>query len=492
MDVPVTGYLLIPLGLVITFLPWRYCFIGLTVFCMMSPAAVVNAGHFGLQPGYYLALLLIGRTAVEIMVDGFTLNSYVLSRMQPLFYFAIVCLVVLFVALCLFNGQFETMRGTTGFKTNLARPFHLDRENFTQLFYLFENTCVVYVIAHQGARLAFQKFLRDWDHAIVCAICFAAAISIWQFLSFYAGIYFPDDFFYSNAGYNRADSQEMAGLLRVNGPFEEPAALGYHFTGFLMFSWLRYRVFPTAFSVGLITACIFCMLVSTSTTAYFGGFLFGCVALFDIASQRLHLLTKDFKLSSGQIATIAVIVVSVVGGAYVVAANWDAIKLILKLAIFQKSDSTSFQERSGADDMAMNIIVQTYGIGLGLGSHKPNSLLLALLSNTGVIGTVVFGFWIFTLLRPRWGAASAQTLAWLKRVLAPFQWGVIGLVLISVFSNPNLSTMDFWIQMAGVFALLVSLHRSLATVRPEVRLPRVAAPPALGPIAQPGLKRQLT
>jgi len=474
MSIPITGVILIPLGLLIAVLPWRYCLMGLVPFAMMSPAAVVNVGSFGIQPGYYLAILLICRTAVEIMVNRFTLNSFALARMRPLFYFATVAFIALFIALCFFQGQVETLRGTSGFKANLASPFHLDRENFTQVAYLIENICLVYILAHQGARQAFPILLKDWDRAMVCGLWFSAAVCLWQFASLYGGLYFPSDFFYSNAGYNRADSQSMVGLFRINGPFEEPSTLGYAFTGFLLFAWLRYRLYPTAFSVAMIAACIFCMLVSTSTTAYFGGFLFGCIVLYDVAAQRLHLLSKDFRLSSGQIAAIAIIVVAVLGGGFIVARNWEAIDAILQMTIFQKSESSSFQQRAFADTLGIQVFMQTYGIGLGLGSHKPNSLVIALLSNTGIVGTVLFGTWLYILLRPIRGPFDSATLAMLRRAIRPFQWGVLGLVFIHVFSNPNLSTMNLWVQMAGLLALQTSLHRGIALSRAESVSPLAA------------------
>src|SRR5882762_4431183 len=104
MSIPITGVLLIPLGLIIAFLPWRYCLIGLMTFAMMSPAAVVNYGGFGLQPGYYLSILLIGRSAFEIMAQKYTLNAFVSSRMRPLWWFTVTVFAVLFIALCFFQG----------------------------------------------------------------------------------------------------------------------------------------------------------------------------------------------------------------------------------------------------------------------------------------------------------------------------------------------------------------------------------------------------
>jgi len=430
---------------------------------MLSAAAVVNIGRLGLQPGYYLSILLICRTAAEIMLARFTLNGFVLARMRPLFYFLIVVLVVLFIALCFFQGQVETLRGTMGYKSGLTQPFHPSRENFTQIAYLTLNVLLVYMLGHQGAQQPIQKLLRDWDAALVCGLCFAAAICLWQFTSFYAGVYFPSDFFYSNAGYNRADSQSMAGLFRINGPFEEPSTLGYYFTGYIMFAWARYHRYPTAFSLAMLSACVFCMLVSTSTTAFFGLFLFGCIVVFDVMTGRVHLLTKDFKFSSGQIAAISIAVVSVLGGGFVVAENWQAIHLILQNTVFHKTESASFQERSFAELLGMRIFIETYGIGVGLGSHKPNSLVMTLLSNTGIAGFISFGAFIYTLLRPIRMNFSGQTMMLYREAIRPFRWGLLGLILIHVFANPNLSTMFLLVEIGSMLALLASLHRTAAS-----------------------------
>ncbi len=296
MTVPTTGLFLIPLAMILIFMPWRYCLVALVVFAMMSPAAVVNAGRFGLEPGYFLALLIIGRTFLNVMVNGYTFNGFVLGAMRPLFYLVAIALVVVFVALCFFQGHVMTLPGTAGFKSNAVQPFQLGRNNFTQLAYLLVNVCLVYSLAHQGALRGWERLARDWDRAIVCGLLFAAAVCAWQFASFYAGVPFPADFFYSNASFNRADSQTMAGLFRINGPFEEPSTVGYVFTGFLLFAWRRYRGRQTPFSAFLVAVSIACLLVSTATTAFAGLALFGMLALFDVAAGRIRLELRSLSV----------------------------------------------------------------------------------------------------------------------------------------------------------------------------------------------------
>ena len=465
MSIPITGILLIPLGLVLAMAPWRYCLAGLMVFAMMSPAAVVNAGNFGLQPGYYLVLLLLGRTAIQIMADRFTLNGFVIARMLPLFWFLALVFVVLFIALCFFQTV-ETLPGSSGFKGGMTHVFRLARENYTQLFYLIVNLCLVYAMAHTGSRRDTGDLLRIWDRAIIFGMTFAVAICLWQFASLYGALPFPSDFFYSNAGYSRADSQSMVGLFRINGPFEEPSTLGYTFTGYLLYAWGRYAERPTGITIAMIAACIFCMLVSTSTTAFLGIFLFVCAVTFDLTTGRTRLIPAKENMTSGFAIAMAIIAAGVIAFLIAVAANWAAINVILHNTLFNKTGSTSFQQRSYADYLALRIFSQTHGIGIGLGSHKANSLLLTLLSNTGLIGVLLFGGFAWTLLRwksrlpPQPGRLSAR----------PFQLGLIGWLAIHLFSNPNLSVLTLWLSMAGLLALQAweraSLRSTLLPARP--------------------------
>jgi hypothetical protein len=467
MTIPVTGLLLIPLGFVLALLPWRYCLMGLTAFAMMSPAAVVNAGSFGLQPGYYLSILLIARTVIEIAGNSQKLDGFVLGRMRPLMLFLVVTFAVLFLALCFFQGRVETLPGTAGFKSSAAHMFYLGRENATQVAYLALNMALLYALGHQAARRGILPMLKAWDAALVASLLFSIGVCFWQFASLYAGIPFAADFFYSNAGYGRADSQSMVGLFRINGPFEEPATLGYVFTAYLLFAWLRYRLYPTTLSALLIAGCIFCLLVSTSTTAFVGLFLFACVVLFDVASSRVSLFTRTF--SSGQVTLLVLAFCGLGLFLLAVAAYGGEIAYILQNTIFQKAESTSFQQRSFADFMAIQIFVETYGFGIGLGSHKANSLLLTLLSNTGITGVVLFCAFLWSLLAQAPAMPFRDGSDKLRRGFLPFQWALAGLVLMHVFSNPNLSSLVLWLQMGALLSLQAALRKESTAIREPAR-----------------------
>src|SRR5262249_20794058 len=153
-----------------------------------------------------------------------------------------------------FQGKVLCLPGSAGFKGSLTHPYHLARENFNQLFYILVDATLVYCIGHHGARIRFKDLLKIYDVAMLVAIWFAIFVSLWQLSSLNFGVPYPRSFFYSNAGYANASGQDLDGIARVCGPFNEPSALGYAFTGFLLFAWLRYRLHPSVLSALTIAA----------------------------------------------------------------------------------------------------------------------------------------------------------------------------------------------------------------------------------------------
>lgn len=60
------------------------------------------------------------------------------------------------------------------------------------------------------------------------------------------------------------------------------------------------------------------------------------------------------------------------------------------MTVFNKLDSGAGVERSSWNRQAWQNFVDTYGIGVGLGSARASSLLFVLISNLGLLGTPFF------------------------------------------------------------------------------------------------------
>src|SRR5262245_61932924 len=361
-----TGVLLIPLGLMLLFMPWPVMLMALPSFALLHGAAVINVGPIGLQPGYMLALFVIARTILGILLRRQPLNRDALISTAPLGALVVISVLVLWISVVFFTGKIMVVGGTDAYILENARPYTFRRENITQISYLIINTMLVYALAHQSARLFPKQLLGIIDVGIIAAALIALSICGWQLLAQATGIYFPSDFLFTNAGYFRADNQSFFGSLRLNGPFSEPSTLAYFFSGFLLYFWKRSRQQPSIFSMALLIALTSAIFLAYSTTGYFvlAAFLM-IVGLKLITSTWLYLRAVRLPWRK---AVIAGLLLLAIGSAIAwVFKDWERLSPILNISLFHKEDTSSFAARTGTEAMAVEIVAQTGGIGIGLG-----------------------------------------------------------------------------------------------------------------------------
>jgi hypothetical protein len=478
-----TGVLLIPLGAVLLLMPWPVLLMALPTFAILHGAAVVNVGALGLQPGYFLALLVIGRSLVEIAVLRQPLNREALRLVLPLGLLLSCSLLVLSIGIAFFTGHIMVLGGTDGYNLERISAFQFRRENVTQLTYLVINTLLVYAIAHQAARLTPDQALSVAERGLRWSLICALVLCGWQLLAYATGLWFPDRLLFSNAGYYRADGQGFFGQLRLNGPFAEPSALAYFFAGFLFQGWKQAVLRPSVGAAALLIAVIACLVLSFSTTAYFVLAAGGALMAFDLLARRPRLRAPRLTPRAAAIATLTALAIG--AAAAWAAAHHDVLRSILGISLFDKTETSSFEVRSGAEVLALEIVAETGGLGIGLGSHKANSLTMTLLSNVGFAGTAIFALFVIMLLR------RAPTPVRTELSDTPLRFFVLGLLLVHVFSNPNLNVVMLWVTFGLLAGCRTSVGAPAAQPRPIHRPPprpwRPALPrPAAGrPVALP-------
>ena len=120
----------------------------------------------------------------------------------------------------------------------------------------------------------------------------------------------------------------------------------------------------------------------------------------------------------------------------------------------QKQETGSFVNRLAADAYALNLFVMTKGIGVGMGSNRPSSLITSLLSTVGLLGLIVFLFAYFNLL---YNAARNHP---------ELLWAGVAFFLCLATSGPDYDQPWIWVFLA--FAVqarhgLVSREQASAT-----------------------------
>jgi hypothetical protein len=455
------GLLLIPLSLLLVLLPWRHSFVVLFIYMMLPDVAVLIAGSFGVSAAFFYGNLMIGRCAVELVLGKRGLNRKILEDLYPLLLFFAIDIVVLWIALSSFQGKVDVVTGTMGFNLNLAQPYHLARENFTQLFYLAFHILLIYAMAHQLMRMEYEMAARIANRAVTVGGLVAAGAVFWEMAAFYGGVYFPDWFFHSDA-HSGAWGQVTGGsILRASGSFSEPSGVGFAFAGFLLYAWKRYKLRSGSrvFSMAFVLTCLVVMAASTATTAFAAMALFFAVAAKDLLGAHVRVRRTRTGLQLGDFAAVGLLAATVFGIVLYLSANWETVNQVLTRAVYEKDQTGSFTARTSTDLMAVDILFETGGLGLGLGSHKPSSAVMTVLSNTGIAGFLVLGAFLFMRIRRYRGPRIEPDP---NLTLIPLQWLLIGYLFAHTISNPNLSSMGVWMACGLLIGLNASIERRTA------------------------------
>lgn len=441
-----TGIVLLPVELAAILLPLRWMIFVVPATMIFESASVLTIGSLGLQPGFAMAALVVLRVIFEATLGRCSVPLAIMPSVISLLTFIFITILSLWTAVLFFQGKVLVVGGTDGFQLNAAAPWFFRRENMTQLVYLGLNGSFVLALAGALCRLPPDELARAIDRGFVTMIVLAGLLCLWQELSFVTGIWWPKEFFASNPDFVNSVGQTMLGTLRVNGPFGEPSALAFYYSGFLFYSWARLIARASLSSAALVVSCVAVLLISKSTTGLFVLAAFAFVALLQTAISLVAGHSRP-RPTRGGLAAMVLIAAALAAGVAWAVANQAYLRDLLDLLVFQKDQGISYLEREGVNEIALDIVGQTWGLGVGIGSHKANSLALTLLSNTGIAGTAVFSVFVVLLLRGTRASASTAM---------PVRWFVGALVFAHLFSNPNLSMAITWMGFGLAMATAAS------------------------------------
>ena len=193
-----------------------------------------------------------------------------------------------------------------------------------------------------------------------------------------------------NANYQIFNGGEISGVARITGTFAEASAFSaftlplFAFTATLWLRSVRRRL------TGLLAAgSLMFLLFSTSTTAYIG--LFACLVCMGTALVW-NGMTQGGWPNFGAVVVPVVVIVTIAFCALLLfdSSAVAAVVRFFDITVFNKLQSASGVERSAWNHQAWLNFMQTYGLGVGLGSARASSYPLVLLSNVGIVGTLLY------------------------------------------------------------------------------------------------------
>jgi hypothetical protein len=414
---------------VIFFCCGAYCFLcreesllGLLIISSVFEAAsAINIAERGIQPYYLVALFIIVRALLN---RGLGIRSN--RRMEHrnwLLLFTFIAIPSAFILPFIFAGT-PVYAPKIGIDDGLFihPPLQFDLNNVIQATYLACHIGTAFSLL--AIKLSVTKVRKAFLWAFYIEVFFVSAESFCQL----AGINFPLWLVLNNPGYSLwENSQEVYGT-RNPGTFAEPSLAG----AFLVLYCVGFLVQYLA-DAGRVFRVIMAMLASGLVASS------SSIATLCLVPIPLLLRYSPFRfpwhINLRRTKKIAWILAIVVGPLFAVLLFSSGYREVLTTLTVSKGDSGSFVNRTAADLYGLHLLVETHGIGVGLGSSRSSSLLTTLLSNVGIAGTLAFGAFYFKLLR-----GLPKQYAW-------FRWAAFAMLINMCLGLADITMPIFWIPI---------------------------------------------
>lgn len=194
---------------------------------------------------------------------------------------------------------------------------------------------------------------------------------------------------FRTAAYEIAPDQALSGFVRLTGAATEPSQFGA--VSVALAAWHLWRVRSGGWHVAAALVLIVCAAASLSTTAIatLGVVLVAAMFAAISSARSFGALTG---ICFGGFGVIAI------GGLLVLGPFSSALNGLLEALFLDKITSESGVERGVWAVQALTNLVETYGLGTGLGSAKASGWATALLGQTGLIGMALMLAFLFAVI----------------------------------------------------------------------------------------------
>ena len=427
MVITAPGYLwLAVLGAGLLFLPLRHV-AGLVILASVFQASsVINVAGKGLSPFVLAELVFIVRGLMSLRRVDIPVWSLLL------FLFVLYCAYTVFFFPEFFSGT-KVLVPDEGIDASVlagGRALSRTVSQFAQLVYLSCNALTLLLFYLHRYRLGGVYVFTVFNLAMMLVV----TVGIWEFLAGMTGLYFPYAVLYNNPGYEQAARALALGVDRLNSTFVEPSLAG----GVLAATfWMMLRSgFPVRSAFSLLALVM--TMSGTGMVAATAGLL---------ASLKKPQLFMWMLL--GGVVSISILYLA-------------GFSSYFESFVLDKLASHSGQVRIQSDLFSLNLVVDTYGLGSGLGSHRPSSLWAYVLGNAGVIGVVLYSLFVLVvMLEPAPGTAVVVR----GKRFDAMRFYVLVLLAAQLAGIPDLNFSPFWAALCVLVVVAINSPEDMRAMR---------------------------
>ena len=434
-----------------------------------AAAAVFVVGGYGVAPGLLPAMLFIGYFLLRVALGAsYPTGNGVLRVLTPFILVVVGALVSSLLMPRFFENEiFVWPQKLSGF--GVLTPLSPNAGNYTQDIYLIINAALA--VAASFYLVTIGRKMEILFNTYLCTGLMVVFISVWQFTSNLTHIWFPTSFFLSNPGWALLSGESIGSLLRITGPFSEPAALAGYLCGIIGASgWMVFNGDRRLVPHLTLFLSLGALLLSTSTTGYAAlAIMTVGLALYTLvmgsASVKKRVLIGLTAAGAMVAITITVVPAVAPGVAYEAAGIAEA--------TLNKQQSSSYMDRTSTDFDSLKAAAASYGLGVGWGSNRSSSLFPGLAASIGLWGIAGLLWFVTRILSHVRLARHRTTIPELQRVIHGCTGALIGTLVAATLSAPGLTSPDFYLLLALLIAAAGRLRWEAGAA--QAPLPRFAA-----------------
>lgn len=199
------------------------------------------------------------------------------------------------------------------------------------------------------------------------------------------------------ASYALLTEVEQSGFWRIVGGCSEASAYSGYALASLAFVFTYWRETNSRLAAFLTLGMLILVLLSTSSTAYVGlaGLAPFAAAMIGRSAIENRLRRTDVIL----FVSILIILIAIIATELYDPRIFRPFGNLIEDMVFNKATSDSGQERSYWNARSLQNVVDTYGLGIGMGSSRSSSWLVSTISQLGIIGSVLVGLLLLVVMR---------------------------------------------------------------------------------------------
>jgi hypothetical protein len=401
---------------------------GFVIFsAIFQSSSVINLGEAGIEPYYLVGSVFVLQAIYRGIMGSNPTNAFIGKKWMILF--CIIAILSAFTLPFVFAGV-PVYEQHVGIDDGLfiRPPLEYKNANLTHSLSLLLGVLIVLGATQNLCGKSYSK------SGYIITFYFLVTIIIVQFLCSMLGIEFPYSVLQNHAGRIMQTVDVGDFSSRYAGTFTESSGAGAILTCFTA-GFLAERLKVGRSLIPALIGLAAMMLVRSS----------GAIAAISITLVLLLLWHPIFRfpfhinlVRLRRSALLLGIAATVLGVVIFSPLRDSLIELTLK-----KQESGSFVNRLASDAYALNLFVMTKGIGVGMGSNRPSSLITSLLSTVGLVGLIVFLLAYFKLLS---NVSTSDP---------ELQWAGLAYFLCLATSGPDYDGPWIWVFLA--FAVRVGL-----------------------------------